>query len=225
MRKPSSPVSTLLVAAAVAVAVAAGAAPGAVAAPGDTVSTTVAKAVESLPVVAEDSTGYSSDRFTHWTDPDQDGCDTRAEVVIAEATTPPAVDGRCTITGGAWHSYYDKRDHSGAGALDVDHLVPLAEAWRSGASGWSDEERQQYANDMADPRVLVAVTASVKRTKGDKDPARWEPADDSADCRYIAEWAAVKGRWKLAVDADELAALQNLVAECPTEEITYQLAR
>ncbi|GAA2951924.1 HNH endonuclease family protein [Streptomyces enissocaesilis] len=225
MRKPSSLVSTLLAAAAVAVAVVAGAAPGAVAAPGDTVSTTVEKAVGNLPVVAEDSTGYSSDRFAHWTDPDQDGCNTRAEVVVAEATTPPAVDGRCTITGGAWHSYYDKRDHSGAGALDVDHLVPVAEAWRSGASGWSDEERQQYANDMADPRVLVAVTASVKRAKGDKDPARWEPADDSADCRYIAEWAAVKGRWGLAVDADELAALQNLVAECPTEEITYQLAR
>ncbi len=69
------------------------------------------------------------------------------------------------------------------------------------------------------------MAASVKRAKGDKDPARWEPADDSADCRYAAEWAAVKGRWKPAVDADEPAALRNLVAERPAEEITYESAR
>ncbi|MGX1881198.1 HNH endonuclease family protein [Streptomyces sp. NPDC055287] len=207
-----------------AVTVVAGTAPGAGAAPGDTVSTTVEKAIENLPIAAEDNAGYNAGKFTHWTDPDQDGCDTRAEVIIAEATTPPTIDGRCTITGGAWHSYYDKRDHTGAGALDVDHLVPLAEAWRSGASAWSAEERQRYANDMADPRVLAAVTAAEKRRKGDRDPARWEPSDDSADCRYIAEWAAVKGRWKLSVDAAELAALQNMVVECQTEEITYELA-
>ncbi|WP_274561924.1 GmrSD restriction endonuclease domain-containing protein [Streptomyces spiramyceticus] len=220
MRKLSSLVSVLMITA----AVAAGSAPGAAAAPGDTVSTTVEKAIADLPVAAEDSAGYSVGKFRHWTDPDQDGCDTRAEVIIAEATTPPAVDRWCTITGGAWHSYYDKKDHTGAGALDVDHLVPLAEAWRSGASAWSDEERERYANDMADPRVLAAVTAAEKRLKGDRDPARWEPSDDSADCRYIAEWAAVKGRWKLAVDSGELAALENMVAECPTEEITYELA-
>ncbi|OEJ25073.1 hypothetical protein AR457_11965 [Streptomyces agglomeratus] len=220
MRKLTSLVPALLAAAAVVV----GAAPGAGAAPGDTVTTTVEKVIESLPVAAEDSAGYSAGRFRHWTDPDQDGCDTRAEVIIAEATTPPAVDGRCTITGGAWHSYYDKKDHFGAGALDVDHLVPLAEAWRSGASAWTDEERERYANDMGDPRVLAAVTASEKRRKGDRDPARWEPSDDSADCRYIAEWAAVKARWKLSVDSDELAAMQNMVVECQTEEITYELA-
>ncbi|MBT2400220.1 HNH endonuclease family protein [Streptomyces sp. ISL-100] len=220
MRKLSFLVSTLLIATTVVV----GAAPGADAAPGDTVSTTVEKAIENLPVAAEDSAGYSIGKFKHWTDPDQDGCSTRAEVLIAEATTPPAVDRWCTITGGAWHSYYDKKDHSGAGSLDVDHLVPPAEAWRSGAWAWTDEERERYANDMADPRVLAAVTASEKRLKGDRDPARWEPSDDSADCRYIAEWAAVKGRWKLSVDSAELAALQNMVVECPTEEITYELA-
>ncbi|GGX05271.1 HNH endonuclease family protein [Streptomyces chryseus] len=224
MRRLSFLVSTLLTATATATVVVVGAAPRAGAAPGDTVSTTVEQAIEKLPVAAEDSSGYNAAKFRHWTDPDQDGCDTRAEVIIAEATTPPAVDGRCTITGGAWHSYYDKRDHSGAGALDVDHLVPLAEAWRSGASAWTAEERERFANDLGDPRVLAAVTASEKRLKGDRDPARWEPSDDSADCRYIAEWAAVKGRWKLSLDPAELAALRNMVAECPTEEISYEMA-
>ncbi|WP_028811713.1 GmrSD restriction endonuclease domain-containing protein [Streptomyces flavidovirens] len=220
MRKLSFLVSTLLVATTVVV----GAAPGAGADPDDTVTVTVEKAIENLPVAAEESSGYSAGKFRHWTDPNQDGCDTRAEVLIAEATTPPTVDGWCTITGGAWHSYYDKKDHSGAGALGVDHLVPVAEAWRSGASGWTAEERERFANDMDDPRALVAVTAAEKRRKGDKDPARWEPSDDGADCRYLAEWAAVKARWKLAVDPGELAALRNMVAECPAEEITYELA-
>ncbi|MGW7050728.1 HNH endonuclease family protein [Streptomyces sp. NPDC054887] len=220
MRKLGFLLSTLLTA----TAILAGGAPGAGAAPGDTVTSTVERIIEMLPVAVEDSTGYAAGKFRHWTDPDQDGCDTRAEVIIAEATTPPAVDGRCTITGGVWHSYYDKRDHVGAGALDVDHLVPLAEAWRSGASAWTDEERERFANDLGDPRVLAAVTATEKRLKGDRDPARWEPSDDSADCRYIAEWAAVKARWKLSLDSAELAALQNMVAECPTEEITYEMA-
>lgn len=102
MHKLNRLVSTVLAATAVVL----GAAPDVVAAPGDTVSTTVEKAIADLPVAAEDSAGYSIGKFKHWTDPDQDGCNTRAEVLIAEATTPPAVDRWCTITGGAWHSYY-----------------------------------------------------------------------------------------------------------------------
>lgn len=202
--------------------------PPATAAPGDTITTTVMTALGKLPVAAEDRTGYSREKFQHWTDEDQDGCDTRDDVLLEEAVSPPTVDARCTtMVGGAWHSYYDKKDHTGTRGLGIDHTVPLAEAWDSGASRWSEEERRGFANDREDPRVLNAVSATEIRLKADRDPAQWEPTDDSADCRYIAEWVVVKSRYRLSVDKAEAAALDNMAVECPDEEmeITYTLAR
>ncbi|MFF7551180.1 DUF1524 domain-containing protein [Streptomyces canus] len=62
-----------------------------------------------------------------------------------------------------------------ARALDIDHLVPLAEAWESGASTWTAKERETYANDLDDPRALIAVSATSNRSKPDQDPATWTP--------------------------------------------------
>ncbi|MFG3256200.1 DUF1524 domain-containing protein [Streptomyces sp. NPDC048172] len=217
---------TVMVAALLGSTGATSAAPGAPAAPGDSRTVSLSRAVASLPVAGEKPRGFAREKFAHWSDPDQDGCSTRAEVLIEEATTPPAVDGRCTVTGGKWHSYYDKKDHTGAHALAVDHLVPLGEAWESGAGSWKPEEREAYANDVDDPRTLAAVTAAEHRAKGDtSDPARWEPSDDGADCRYVAEWAAVKHRWGLSADKKERAALKNMAAECPPENVTVTKAR
>ncbi|MFH8371321.1 HNH endonuclease [Streptomyces sp. NPDC018031] len=221
-------IRTTLACCAAAAAARAGPAPQATAAPGDTVTTTVARALTLLPVAAEDRTGYHRGLFEHWTDEDQDGCDTRDDVLLAEAVTPPTADAGCrALVGGAWPSYYDKQDHTGSGGLGVDHTVPLAEAWDSGASRWSAEERRAFANDRDDPRVRNAVSAAEVRRKGDRDPARWEPSDDSADCRYIAEWVVVKARYRLSADHAELAVLDNMAAECPDEEmeITYTIAR
>lgn len=81
---------------------------------------------------------------------DADGCNTRAEVLITEVIEPPGVSGRGTISGGIWHSYYDDTDVTGARSLDIGHMVPLAEAWDSRASAWSAQERQDYANYLAD---------------------------------------------------------------------------
>ncbi|GAA4694235.1 HNH endonuclease family protein [Streptomyces youssoufiensis] len=200
-------------------------APVAGAAPGETVETTVWQAIADLPRADEDRTGYTRDKFRHWVDADRDGCNTRAEVLIEEATTPPRVEGRCTLTGGTWHSYYDKKDHDQAGALDIDHMVPLAEAWDSGASQWTPKQRQDYANDLGDARALVAVTAAENRAKGDRDPAEWEPSDDEADCRYLADWVAVKTRWGLSADNAEIDALEGLASECVDEPMTVERAR
>ncbi|GAA3489691.1 MULTISPECIES: HNH endonuclease family protein [Streptomyces] len=195
------------------------------AAPPVTVTTTLHAAVAALPKAADTPAGYTAAEFTHWTDEDQDGCNTRSEVLLEEATTPPAADPRCVLTGGAWHSYYDKKDHTTATSLAVDHLVPLADAWRSGAAAWSPDERRRFANDTEDPRTLAAITSAEDRLKGDRDPAHWEPSDDGADCRYVAEWTAVKSRWRLTADAAEHKALTTMAAECPEEPLTYTHAR
>ncbi|WP_308295211.1 HNH endonuclease family protein [Streptomyces sp. PSAA01] len=158
-------------------------------------------------------------------DEDADGCNTRQEVLLAEAVESPTVNGRCTITGGVWHSYYDDTDVPNARGLDIDHLVPLAEAWDSGASGWSALERQRYANDLGNARALVAVSARENRSKADQDPREWRPTDPGALCRYIEEWTVVKSRWGLSADPGEAAALTTLADGCHDARITYTPAR
>ncbi|MFI7284599.1 HNH endonuclease family protein [Micromonospora chersina] len=186
-------------------------------------SASLTTAVAGLPVATEVRTGYSRDLFPHWIDADGDGCNTRNEVLYAEATTKPTTSGICTLSGGRWYSYYDNAYWTLTGDLDIDHMVPLAEAWDSGARNWTTSRRQAYANDLGDSRALAAVTDNVNQAKGDLDPATWMPPYASARCRYIGEWVAVKTRWRLTVDSAEKSALTSWANNCPaaTISVTY----
>jgi hypothetical protein len=159
-------------------------------------------------------TTYDRDLFRHWIDADGDGCDTRAEVLIAESSTSTGRTGTCTITSGSWLSRYDGVRFTTASSLDIDHMVPLKEAWISGASGWSSTRRQDFANDLGDGRSLIAVSASTNRSKSDQDPDSWLPPSTSYRCTYVADWIAVKYRWGLSVDSAEKSALQDVLAGC-----------
>lgn len=187
---------------------------------------TVADAVTRLPVSAESRDGYDRDAFRHWTSGDNpsDGCSTRNEVLIAEAVEPPTVGPRCRITGGRWWSYYDQVWVTSASGLDIDHMVPLAESWDSGASAWTAQRREAYANDQGAQTSLVAVTARSNRSKADQDPAQWMPPAAEVHCRYIAEWVATKLRWSLTADETEVAALRDAAGSCPNQQVTYELA-
>ncbi|GHJ08459.1 hypothetical protein TPA0907_28260 [Micromonospora humidisoli] len=180
-------------------------------------------AVADLPVATEIRTGYSRDLFPHWIDADGDGCNTRNEVLLAEAVSAPTVTGTCTLSGGRWYSYYDNAYWTATGDLDIDHMVPLAEAWDSGARTWTTSRRQAYANDLGDSRPLAAVTDNVNQAKSDQDPATWLPPYAAARCRYVNEWVATKTRWRLTVDSAEKSALTSLAGGCPnaTISVTY----
>lgn len=180
-------------------------------------------AIGDLPVSSEVRTGYDRDAFRHWVDADGDGCDTREEVLISEAEDAPSVGSGCAISGGRWFSYYDGVSQTSASALDIDHMVPLAEAWDSGARSWTAATRQSYANDLGDRRALVAVTASANRSKGDQDPDEWLPAQRA--CRYLQEWVAVKLRWRLTVDSAEKSAIRSASSGCSNPTITVTRAR
>ena len=165
-----------------------------------------------LVTAADKTTGYSRALFKHWIDADKDGCNTRAEVLIEEAVTKPKVGSKCVLTGGKWLSVYDEVEVTSASKLDVDHMVPLAEAWRSGAWKWSSAKRQAYANDLDDARALIAVTLSTNRSKGDKDPALWMPAKEQ--CAYTENWIAIKVKYSLTVDLKEATKLNSLINSC-----------
>ncbi|GAB2953710.1 HNH endonuclease family protein [Streptomyces sundarbansensis] len=179
----------------------------------------LADAVGLVKVSGEDRTGYSRTKFKHWNggDDKSDGCSTRNEVLIAEAVIAPTVEAGCKLTGGTWRSYYDGQEVTSAGSLDIDHMVPLAEAWDSGASAWTPARREAYANDQGADVSLVAVTARTNRQKADQDPADWMPPSPEAQCRYVGEWVATKLRWQLTADTRELEALK-VYAEGPCED-------
>lgn len=172
-------------------------------------------AVAALPVADEAREGYDRSLFPHWVDADRDRCNTRSEVLLEEAVVAPEIGERCRISGGEWFSYYDGETVTEARALDIDHMVPLAEAWDSGASQWTTARRRDYANDLGEPVALVAVTARQNRSKADQDPAEWMPASAEAHCRYVAEWTTVKTRWGLSVDTAEREALLGFAQACP----------
>lgn len=193
-------------------------APAALAAPTAEV-TTLADAVGLVQATEEDRAGYTRSSFKHWNSGEDtsDGCNTRAEVLLAEAVVAPTLEAGCKLTGGTWISYYDGQEVTSPGALDIDHMVPLAEAWDSGASAWTATRREAYANDQGADVSLVAVTARSNRQKSDQDPADWMPPSPQAQCRYVGEWVSTKLRWQLTADDRELEALK-VYADGPCED-------
>lgn len=180
-------------------------------------------AISDLPTASEVRTGYTRDAFRHWTDADGDGCSTRNEVLIAEADDPVSVGSGCSLSGGRWHSYYDRVSWTNDSDVDIDHMVPLAEAWDSGARSWKASTREAYANDLGDSRSLVGVTDDVNQAKGDQDVNEWLPTYDK--CRYLREFVAVKIRWRLKVDSAEKSAMSSLASGCTNSTITVTRAR
>ena len=166
-------------------------------------------------------TGYSRDRFPHWIGQSGDGgagcagchgCDTR-DVVLERDGESVQTNPDCTITGGRWFSPYDGKTVTDAKQLDIDHMVPLANAWRTGAKEWTDTTREQFANDLVNPQLL-AVTLTTNRSKGDQDPSEWKPPRHEYWCVYAQHWITVKTSWKLRITATERDALREMLGTC-----------
>ncbi|MFR9722777.1 HNH endonuclease family protein [Streptomyces sp. MS19] len=153
--------------------------------------------------------GYSRDKFPHWIT--RDGCTTR-QTVLKRDGTDVATGANCRVESGSWESPYDGTTVTSPSRVDIDHTVPLAEAWRSGAAEWTTPRRQDFANDLDHPQLLAA-SASSNRSKGDQDPADWQPAA-AFHCEYARMWISVKHTWELTVDEDERAALDEMLGTC-----------
>ena len=174
-------------------------------------------ALDCVAVAEEHVGGYKRSLFGHWIDANKNGRDTRAEVLIAESLVSVTFSSTGkTVSTGKWFSLYDGETWTKASDVDVDHVVALAEAWRSGAWRWSSARRQAYANDLGVAWTLRAVTDNVNQEKSDDDPTYWLPPLESANCVYLTEWVAVKIRWKLTVDAEERQSIRDgwLDARC-----------
>lgn len=172
---------------------------------------TAAWMLERVPHRAETTSDtYRREYFGGWNY--RSGCTTRQHVLIRQSKQGRRVG--CTVVSGSWTSAYDGVKTRNPSSFDIDHLVPLREAWRSGASRWNVPTRERYANDLGYAATLRAVTANSNRVKGDRDPAQWMPPRQIHHCKYIGSWIAVKYRWKLSADPAERRVLARYVKSC-----------
>ncbi|MBB1503112.1 HNH endonuclease [Propioniciclava sp. MC1683] len=162
--------------------------------------------------------GYDRALFPHWRDADSWGwpsepvatCDIRQAALWREGRNV-AYTSACDILSGTWLdaytvvTLYDKSD------VDVDHIVPLAEAWRAGAASWTTTQRTAFANDQLE---VIAVDDGANQSKGDKGPDLWKPPNQAAHCLYAKRWIAIKTKYALTVSAPEKSALDSMLNTC-----------
>ncbi|MFF1372198.1 HNH endonuclease family protein [Streptomyces virginiae] len=188
-------------------------APTAQAAPPAPISASAARAYLATvtPKTEGSTSGYSRDLFPHWSTV-SGSCNTR-ETVLKRDGVNVVQDSACAAVSGSWYSEYDGATWTAASDLDIDHVVPLAEAWRSGANSWTTSKRQQFANDLTRPQ-LIAVTDNVNQAKGDLDPGKWLPSRTTYRCTYARMWVNVKQYYGLSMDSGEKTALVSILNGC-----------
>ena len=181
-------------------------------------TTSAGAAVDRLVVRPTDDGGappYRRAAFgDDWAYDPSSGCNTRERVLIEESIIPPKVDDRCRTTNGRWRSSYDGVVTDDPADLQIDHVVALANAWRSGAWRWTAERRFSFANDLTEPETLAAVTGHSNQSKGDSSPDQWLPDDRSQWCPFATTWVAIKRRWQLTVTPSEKATLVAILNGC-----------
>jgi hypothetical protein len=169
------------------------------------------------PKVLRPYTPYRRRQWQHWLDEDRDCQNTRTEVLVAESEVPVRfVDARrCKVLTGRWTCPYTGKVVVDPRLLDVDHVVALSNAARSGGHDWAPKRKNAYANDVNDPLHLVAVDRSTNQAKGDRGPEAWLPPRREFRCTYLRTWVAIKKRWGLTMAVPERRTIASLLQDCP----------
>ena len=159
---------------------------------------------------------YDRDEWRHWIDEDGDCQNARHEVLIEESLSPVAfkTDRQCQVLTGEWFGAFTGMSFAEASDLDIDHMVPLANAHRSGAWAWDEDMKREYANSLGYPGHLIAVSSSANRSKGARGPEEWKPPDESYWCEYASDWVGIKSEWELTVTRAEATALGEMLDTC-----------
>ena len=164
-------------------------------------------------------TGYDRSSFSHWRDPDRNGCDARNDILRRDLRNLviKSDSNGCKVLGGVLADPYSGKNIDfvfGASLVDIDHVVALSNAWQTGAAYFDKTKRSQIAND---PLNLLAVDAKLNRQKGDADAATWLPPAKSYRCEYVARQIAVKIKYSLWLTAPEKSAMSKILASCKVQ--------
>ena len=151
-------------------------------------------------IYKNDSGGeYNRDDWGGWIDEDGDGLNTRHEVLAEESLIKPIVSNNKVVSG-KWFDKYTGKYFTNPSDLDIDHLVPLKNAYISGASNWSKKKKNRYYNYLKYDNHLIAVSKSANRNKSDKSPVDWLPPNKDYQCEYVREWFKIKTAWGLTIE-------------------------
>ena len=142
---------------------------------------------------------YNREDWGNWIDEDGDGLNTRHEVLAEESLIKPVISNNKVISG-KWFDKYTGKYFTNPSDLDIDHLVPLKNAYISGASNWSKKKKNRYYNYLKYDNHLIAVSKSANRNKSDKSPVDWLPPNEEYQCEYVREWFKIKTAWGLAIE-------------------------
>ncbi|MEV4220039.1 HNH endonuclease family protein [Nonomuraea sp. NPDC049725] len=156
--------------------------------------------------------GYSRKRFQSRWAHHKGTCSVR-ETVLARDGRRVRRNAACHPVKGRWYSPYDGKWLKSEKYVDVDHVVPLSYAWRSGAKRWSQAKRRAFANDLRRPELLT-VSHSSNIAKGGQGPQSWRPPRRAYWCRYATSWITVKRHYRLFVTRNERTALLNMLRTC-----------
>lgn len=185
----------------------------------DSTETTPGRAgLAGLVVAAETHADtYQRSQFgQRWKDTDHNGCRQRDDI-LARDLHDVRHRGHCTVIAGTLTDPYDGRHvtftKTRATNVQIDHIVALADAWRSGAWSWTPDRREALAND---PNELQASAATTNQAKSDHDAATWQPADPTRACAWARQVIQIKTHWGLTADPAEADALATILNTCPT---------
>jgi len=161
--------------------------------------------------------GYSRTLFSLWSDPDHNGCDARNDTLRRDLADPVARDNthNCVIIAGILNDPYTGQtvqfDKAHADQAPVDHIVPLALAWRHGASQWDQDTRMRFGND---PAELQITTRQANTSKGDSGPSRWLPPNPDYWCTYATRYVNILATWSLTVNQADKDTLNQVLQNC-----------
>lgn len=151
--------------------------------------------------IAKEIPKYERKYFKHWNDENRDCRNKRAEILkqrsLVEVTYRTSRRGECTVKTGKRNDYYFAEVQTMANQVDIDHIVPLKEAWISGAYDWSETEREIFANDSLN---LAITYKKYNRQKGAQTPLSWAPIDRLYYCKYLADWIKIKKKYDLKIN-------------------------
>lgn len=151
-----------------------------------------------------DANSYDRSNWGDWST--VNGCSTRERVLIRDGMDVK-LGKNCTVLSGSWSSKYDTTfTTTNPRELQIDHIVPIKEAFNSGAAIWSNEQKRTFYNDMDN---LIAVSIHSNESKSDADPAKWLPKNDAYVCTYLKQWKAIKLKYKLDMDPAEKTVVER----------------
>lgn len=168
------------------------------------------------------------EQFGRWiNDPTDDTCmNTRAQVLVrdSQVNVTYRATNRCVVQSGQWLDPYAGDEMTESRQVQIDHVVPLKNAYLTGASKWNQAMRKLYANFMGVDYHLLPVNGHENMSKGDKGPNAYVPPNEKIRCEYLQHWLKIKATWNLVMTKDEAESIQKLAREAHCQEADFRMS-